>query len=104
MLKNKIEDYKGELVDFNKAIKLKTKFNDVFVERGLTKSFLEDDEGAIIDFNKAININPKNLDAYLFRGYAKFMISDLKGACQDWLFLKSSGNSDSKTEIEQYCN
>ena len=55
------------------------------------------DEGAIADFNKAININPKNLDSYFYRGYAKLMISDLKGACEDWLFLKSSGNLDAKT-------
>ena len=102
--KEKFEEYKGALADFNRAIKLKTKFKEVFFARGLTKSFLEDDEGAIADFNKAININPKNLDAYLYRGYAKLMISDLKGACDDWLFLKSSGNLDAKTEIEEYCS
>jgi hypothetical protein len=32
------------------------------------------------------------------------MISDFNGACEDWLFLKSSGNVDAKTEFEQYCN
>ena len=98
------KDYKGAIEDFTKAIEKRSSYLNAYYYRGVAKSFLEDDEGAIADFNKAININPKNLDSYFYRGYAKLMISDFNGACEDWLFLKSSGNLDAKTEIEQYCN
>jgi tetratricopeptide (TPR) repeat protein len=53
MAKQEIKDYKGAIVDFNKAIKLETNeelLSYIYYARGTTKAFSGNMEGACEDF------------------------------------------------------
>ena len=53
-----LEDYKGAIADYTKAIELNSDFNYYnYNLRGAAKVNLKDYDGAIADFNKAIELN-----------------------------------------------
>ena len=66
-----LEDYKGAIFDFTKAIELNPQSPDAYYARGIAKVHLEDYRGAIADYNKTIELNPKSADAYYARSIAK---------------------------------
>ena len=75
-----LEDYKGAIADYNKAIQLKPDYALAYYNRGITKFDLKDYNGAITDYNKAIQLNPSDTLAYYFRGLAKYNLKDCNGA------------------------
>ena len=77
-------DYRGALVDFNKAIELNPEDPESFFYRGLAKAKSGDFQGSIVDYDKAIQLKPNNLDSYGSRGIAKARLGDLEGAIQDF--------------------
>ena len=79
-----LEDFKGALSDYTKAIKINPQYVDAYIERGNVKLDLSIYKGAISDYTKAIKINPKDGDAYYGRGYAREMLKDLEGALSDY--------------------
>jgi len=82
VVKAKLEDYKGAIQDFIKAIELDPNlFN--YNNRGL-KSSLKDYRGTIQDYSKTIEISPRDTDAYFYRGKAKARIENFRGAIQDF--------------------
>ena len=79
-----LQDYKGAISDFTKAIGINPKDGDSYYNRGFAKENLEDYEGAISDYTKAIKINPEDGDIYYNRGIAKVNLEDFEGAISDY--------------------
>ena len=111
--KAKLEDCRGAIEDFTKAIELNPNFSEAYFNRGLSKASLakrkrlnsngtedasydsalekaklEDCRGAIEDFTKAIELNPNYSEAYYNRGFSKNELKDKKGARLDWAKAK----------------
>ena len=68
--KHKLNDYKGAIADYNKAIKLNPR-DTAYYNRGCAKFDLKDYNGALEDFTKAIELDPTFANAYYNRGVAK---------------------------------
>lgn len=83
-IKDKLQDYVGELNDYNQAIKLKPNFEYALFNRANIKVKLGDYEGAISDFSKVIELNPNENEAYINRGNTKARIGDVSGALADY--------------------
>ena len=83
-IKDKLQDYVGELNDYNQAIKLKPNFEYALFNRANIKVKLGDYEGAISDFSKVIELNPNENEAYINRGNIKARIGDVSGALADY--------------------
>jgi tetratricopeptide (TPR) repeat protein len=69
--KYELQDYKGAIVEYTKAIQLNPTNVDAYYNRGFTKYNLDDFKGAIEDYTKAITLNPIFNSAYYSRGVAK---------------------------------
>jgi tetratricopeptide (TPR) repeat protein len=69
--KMKIKDYKGAILEFNKALDFNPKNEGAYYGRGTAKSMLRDYRGAIIDLNKAIYYDPKSGHFYFSRGIVR---------------------------------
>jgi len=83
--KRKLEDYRGAIQDYNKAIERKPSNEELYYHnRGIAKGQLGDYRGSIQDFNKAIEIEPDNAQAFFNRGYTKSKLEDYRGAIQDY--------------------
>jgi tetratricopeptide (TPR) repeat protein len=82
--KSEAQDYKGAIVDYDKAIGINPKYLEAYNNRGIAKTYIQDFKGAIDDFNKAIKINPKDARVYNNRGTAKRDLQDFKGAVEDY--------------------
>ena len=79
-----LQNYKGAIVDYTKAIELDPDYADAYLLRGGSKFKLQDYKGVIADLNKAIELNPEYADAYLLRGITKANLQDLRGAIADF--------------------
>ncbi len=77
-------NYRGVLVDMDRAITLDAKNSRPYYGRGLAKAQLGDNKGAIADYNRAIALNPNFTNAYHNRGFSKSEIGDEKGAIKDY--------------------
>jgi tetratricopeptide (TPR) repeat protein len=82
--KNGLQDYKGAIADFTKAIELKPEDASAYCDRGEAKIGLQDYKGAIADYTKTIEIFPKFAWAYYVRGNAKGKLQDTRGAIADF--------------------
>jgi tetratricopeptide (TPR) repeat protein len=72
------------LLDYSKAIELKSDDSEAYNNRGSTKNNLKDYTGAMMDYNKAIALKPDFAEAYNNRGVLKNNINNLKGAIMDY--------------------
>ena len=52
-LKFQLEDYKGAIADFTKAIELSPNNSDAYYNRGLAKIFFNQQESGFLDLSKA---------------------------------------------------
>jgi hypothetical protein len=82
--KGRLQDYRGAIADYNKAIKLNPNDAKAYNNRGVAKGRLQDYRGAIADFTKAIELNPNLVEAYNNRGIAKGELQDYRGAIADF--------------------
>jgi tetratricopeptide (TPR) repeat protein len=82
--KGKLDDFKGAIADYDKAIEINPNYGEAYGYRGYAKVNLNNYQGAIADFNKAIEINIKYAKAYFFRGISKYNLSDYQGAIADY--------------------
>lgn len=82
--KEALQDYKGAIIEYNKAIKLNPKDTLAYYKRGLAKLSLKDNKSAIEDLSKVIELNPKHSMAYYYRGVLKSNTQDLNGAILDF--------------------
>ncbi len=51
--KAELQDYRGAIADYNKAIELKPDFAEAYINRGRAKYELKDLDGACLDLSKA---------------------------------------------------
>ena len=98
-----LDDMKGAIVDFTKAIKIDSNYARAFHDRGITKGKLKDFSGAIADYSKAIRIYPNYATAYFNRGVSKFYLGDMIGACKDAKKAQELGD-DASILIKKACN
>ena len=82
--KSDLDDQKGAIEDYNKAISINPHFAESYNNRGNSKYILNDKNAAITDYNKAIEVDPKYSLAYFNRAIAKGDISDFSGAIEDY--------------------
>ncbi len=82
--KDKLQDYRGAVADYSKAIELNPVYSIAYFRRGSAKYELQDYIGAIADFTKVIELDLKNSDAYSNRGVAKNELEDYIGAIADY--------------------
>ncbi len=78
------KDFASSIKDFDKAIKLDSKYTDAYYNRGTSKLHLNDYKGALADYNKAIDLKPDFMNAYTNRGVVKLKLQDIKGAIKDF--------------------
>ena len=101
--KNSLEDYKGEIADYNKAIEVDPKHHFAYYNRGIAKAYLKDYRGAIDDYSKVIEINPQYADAYSNRGIARELVNDHEGACRDWRKAADFGLTQPAEWVKKQC-
>ena len=77
-----LNDMKGAIVDYTRAIKIDPNYVEAYRKRGLAKETLKDFSGAIVDYTKAIEIDPNYAPAYRDRGLAKGKLKDHIGSCR----------------------
>ena len=101
-----LQDYRGAILDYNKAIELDPTYVKAYNNRGMAKANanLQDYRGAILDFTKAIELDPKNAILYYNRGLAKNALSYTDGACLDWSKAGELGYAHAYDRIKKYCN
>lgn len=102
--KSESGNFRGAILDFNKAIELDQQNYFFYLFRGNAKKSLGDFRGAILDFNKSIELNPKNGGFYLSRGKAKYLIGLKNEGCLDFSKSGELGNADAYDLIKSYCN
>jgi tetratricopeptide (TPR) repeat protein len=122
--KQKVKDYRGAILDFNKAIELNPENKEAFFERGMSKSKLKDYRGAILDFNKAIELYTVSVNfcverhlqdsaefwskilakVYYNRGLCKMKLNLKDGACLDFSKSGELGFKNAYEQIAVYCN
>ncbi|MGC6414832.1 MAG: tetratricopeptide repeat protein, partial [Bacteroidia bacterium] len=84
IVKYKLKDYNGAIIDFTSSIKLNPSDNTAFYNRADVKAALYDFEGAIEDCSKALELEPFDAYTYYNRGYYFSKILDLKNAIEDY--------------------
>jgi tetratricopeptide (TPR) repeat protein len=102
--KASLEDYRGAIADFTKAIEIGPQDADAYLNRGFRKGRLKDYRGAIADFTRAIEIDPQYVKAYSYRGLAKITIGQLDSGCLDLSKAGELGYSDAYEQIRKWCN
>jgi tetratricopeptide (TPR) repeat protein len=85
MAKEKANDLKGALADFNQAVAIDSNNIAAYLFRGILKGFkLDDFKGAEADFSKVIELDPKLDAAYLGRGVMRgFKLNNREGGIKD---------------------
>ena len=78
-----MNDNKGALQDYNKAIELNPNFAMAYNNRGNLRKDMNDKEGALQDYNKAIELNPNDADVYNNRADFYLKMNDLDKALAD---------------------
>jgi tetratricopeptide (TPR) repeat protein len=104
LTKTKLTDYRGGILDYNKAIELKPKYAEAYNNRAAAKLNLKDNAGAKADANKAITLNPQIAEAYYNRGAAKINLGEINSGCLDLSKAGEMGNTMVYDIIKQYCN
>ena len=103
--KSGLEDYRGAILDFSKAIELEPN-GRYYYYRGLAKSNLNDFAGAILDFDKAVEQNARALlkYTYLERGLAKINMGQKDSGCLDLSKAGELGHENAYSTIRKLCN
>jgi len=78
------ENFKGAILDFDKAIEISPNYGKAYLNRALAKNETEDYEGAINDFDTAIKLSPKDGIGYFGRGISNLKNGNKIAAREDW--------------------
>jgi len=77
-------DLTGAMIDYNKAIEIKTNYVYAYVHLGILNHDKGDLKSAMADYNKAIEIDPNYSTAYYNRGVNKQSAGEIDGAMADF--------------------
>ena len=84
--KKLLNDYKGAIDDFTKAIKYNPNFAEAYFRRAAIKAILNDDEGASLDYVKAIELNPELAEAF---NEGQLKINENKPGDEEQIYVKA---------------
>jgi tetratricopeptide (TPR) repeat protein len=98
-----LEDYRGAIINFDKAIDLMPFYAAAFFNRAFSKYKLKDYTGALVDYEKVLKLSPKDAKSYYFVGLIKYEFGDTNGACLDWSMAGEYGFYDVYDIIKKYC-
>jgi tetratricopeptide (TPR) repeat protein len=87
-------DYQGAVDNYSKAIKVKAKFSEAYVNRGLVKAELGDTKGSLADQNAAFDIDPNQPAVYVNRGVLMYQAGNLAGAIGEYTQALKFDQSD----------
>ncbi len=83
--KFQLQDYKGAVNDFSKAIELKADYKEAYYSRAICYSNLAKYKKSLDDFNEVIELDPEYKEAYNNRAfYVKEKTGDYMGAIEDY--------------------
>ena len=82
--KSEAGDYRGALIEINKAIELDPTNAVAYQYRGVAKAKYGDFEGSILDYSKSIELDSTSAESYGSRGIAKARSGDVAGAVLDF--------------------
>jgi S1-C subfamily serine protease len=77
-------DYRGAIIDYNKALALNPQFEEIYFRRGIARTLIKDWQGAEADYTRAISTKPEYAEAYLHRGSIRNTLSNWRGAKSDF--------------------
>lgn len=100
--KYELQDYKGAIEDYNKAIDVNPNHPWAYNDRGEAKRKLNDYTGAIEDHTISIENYPSHAAGYILRGYAKYKLGDKHGAFSDWNKAGELGEEDAYYLINSF--
>jgi serine/threonine protein kinase len=105
---DKLNDTKGALADYNKAIEIKPQYAGAYINRGNLKTDkLNDTKGALADYNKAIEIDTQYAKAYYNRAILnEYHLKNKSGAIEDFrqaikLFRQQGKTKELQNAINQ---
>jgi tetratricopeptide (TPR) repeat protein len=102
--KYELEDYRGAISDFTKAIEIRPQFAAAYNNRGNSKADLGDNRGAIVDYTKGIEFDPQYADAYYNRGISMIKLDQLDSGCLDFSKAGELGYPNAYEAIRLKCN
>jgi len=82
-IKNELQDYRGAISDFTKAIELDSVRADFYKAKGFAEMQLNNYRNAISDFDQVIKINPL-AEVFAQRGIAKTYLTNVSGVLTDF--------------------
>jgi tetratricopeptide (TPR) repeat protein len=82
--KERKDDYRGALQEYDRAIALDPRYADAYIGRGFAKYKLGERSNAVIDFSTAISLNPKSAQGYNNRGNIYLEFKDWEYAIADF--------------------
>jgi tetratricopeptide (TPR) repeat protein len=77
-------DFRGAIVEFDKAIEIDPRHARYYFHRGVAKQGNGDLDHAIVDYTNAIELDPQHSLVYNNRAAAKWTQGDLEGALADY--------------------
>jgi tetratricopeptide (TPR) repeat protein len=105
MAKVQLEDNKGAIEDFTKAIFVDPNEVDLlYALRGFSKNSIKDYFSAILDFSEAINLNPNEGLYYAGRGIARIGNNKKGEGCLDFSKAGELGYELAYESIKEFCN
>jgi len=107
-LKLDLKDYRGGILDFDKAVEVgsgtSTLWAEVFFGRAYCKSQLADYEGAVKDYEKVFVHNPDDKVTHYNLGLIKIDLDKKEEGCLHLSKAGELGFKDAYKSISKYCN
>ncbi len=77
-------DYRGAIIDYDKALALNSQFEEIYFRRGVARTLIKDWQGAEADYTRAIATKPEYAEGYLLRGSVRNTLNNWRGAKSDF--------------------
>ena len=102
--KDKLQDYRGAITDYTKAIELDPNRVVFYFLRGNAKERLQDYRGAIADYTTVIESYTDYAEVFKNRGLARIHLGQIDSGCLDLSKAGELGDFEAYWLIEINCN